>query len=64
MDTLLLAKVALFAIPVALVAVAFTRASHGLAAWTKARIAHWTRAPPWAAWRCSPSSSSFPTRAT
>jgi H+/Cl- antiporter ClcA len=40
-----LAKAALLAVPLAVLAVAFTRASHGLAAWTRARCPHWALRP-------------------
>lgn len=39
----LAAKLVVFAIPVALVGAAFTQAAHGLASWTKSRMAWWLR---------------------
>jgi H+/Cl- antiporter ClcA len=45
MDALLLLKLLLFAVPVAALAVAFTRASHGLAAWSARASAGWYLRP-------------------
>ncbi|MBK8726763.1 MAG: chloride channel protein [Holophagaceae bacterium] len=40
-----LGKAAAFAVPVALLAVAFARGCHGLAAWTRDRFRHWALRP-------------------
>lgn len=45
LDGPLLAKAAAFAVPVAVVAWLFARFSHGLAAWTQARLSHWALRP-------------------